>query len=526
MSRFRKIPERLLIFIGFYVFFLCTLAANFSAPHDSIAYLNGIAGGYGLFHPHHLIYHWTTHYWLVFIRGLFPGIKDYYLVEAYTALWGSGIMVMVWSFFRNRFTLSVLVSGLGTSVIAFSYGIWFYSINIEVYAPPMFLLLVALYLLTKNDFTKSDVWKVALLHSLAVLFHQINILFTVVVLYKLWQQRKLINGWSALLQYVGIGAVLVGGAYFIIGWMVEGQNSMAKWIGWMQGYAHSETYWRSLSIKTPLNVATGFSHAMIGGHYIFRVPVIGGYINAIASEHSLTDEIYLGRHISETTAIVLTILSVVLAVIVLLLAIRFIRHFNSIRIRYGNIVVPLLITGIAYSLFFCFWETEILEFWLLQVVLFWLLLIGTLPVSGFPLRIKNAAGLAIISVLLFVINFFGSIRWLLDVRNDWYYTLIEPVKERSTAKDIILLQDAWILKDFATYYTKAHVLWVVDHEKPALDSAVTGCLANGGKVYIYSEHRRLPLVSDTKYIDSLVTANKEHETILSKEKPAIIVIAN
>jgi hypothetical protein len=526
MIRSVKNTEQLLIFVGAYVFFLCTLAANFSAPHDSIAYLNGIAGGYGLFHQHHLIYHWTTHYWLVFAREVFPHVKDYYLVEAYTALWGSGSLVMVYSFFRNRFGLPVLPAVMGITVVAFSYGFWFYSVNIEVYAPPIFLLLVALYLLTKKDFSVHDVWKVALLHALAILFHQINILFAVVVLYKLWQQRKVIKAWNGLLQYAAIGLVLVGGAYFIVGWIVEGENSMAKWINWMQGYAHSDTYWRSLSAKTPVHVATGFSHALVGGHYIFQVPVISRYMNAAAADHSLGDEIYLGRHISETTAVVLSILSVVLAVMLLLLLIRFIRRYKSIQNRYGHIVGPLLLAGVVYSIFFCFWEPEILEFWIFQTILLWLLLLGTLPVTGFPFRIKHTVGIGIVSLLLFVINFFGSVRWLLDMRNDWYYTLIEPVKDKATAKDIMLLQDGWILKDFATYFTKAQVLWVVDKKKPALDSAVTNCLSSGGKVFIYPEHRNIPMVSDTKYIDSLVTAHKEQETVLSKEKPAVIVIAN
>ncbi len=73
MNRRPGIPEQLVVFTGSFIFFLCTLAANFSGPHDSIGYLNGMVTGKHLFHPHHLIYHFVTHYWLVFVQPIFPG---------------------------------------------------------------------------------------------------------------------------------------------------------------------------------------------------------------------------------------------------------------------------------------------------------------------------------------------------------------------------------------------------------------------------------------------------------------------
>src|SRR5215831_19153672 len=236
MNRYPRVPERLLVYTGFFIFFLLTLASNFSGPHDSIGYLNGIVKGSPLFHQHHLLYHFTAHYWLMFTERLLPGVKVYFLVELFTAVWGSGSMVIIYSFFRDRFNLTPLLSIAGTTVIAFSYGIWFYSVNIEVYAPPMFFLLLALYILTKEDFNRSDVWKVIILHCLAILFHQVNILFTLVILYKFWKLRKKISLPLSVLRYAFTGILLVGGAYFIVGWIVEDQDTMAKWVRWLEGY--------------------------------------------------------------------------------------------------------------------------------------------------------------------------------------------------------------------------------------------------------------------------------------------------
>lgn len=532
MNRHLKIPEQLFVFTGAFIFFLCTLAANFSGPHDSIGYLNGIVTGNHLFHPHHLIYHFVAHYWLVFIQAILPGIKDYFLVEVFTALWGSGTMTVVYCFFRNRFQLSVLQSVVCLTVIAFSFGPWFYSVNIEVYAPPMLFLLLALYILTKEHFRQADVWKVSLLHVMAILFHQVHVLFAVVILYKLWQQRRNINLKPALLQYALIGIVLVGSAYFVIGWIVEDQNSLTKWVSWLRGYTQQGAYWKPLNGKIPLLVAIGYSHAFVGGHFILRLPNVERYLSESLHTHSLGDEMYLARHISHSMAVFLTALSVVLGITMLWLIIRFARRYKTIRAAAGHVVTPLMIAGIVYSLFFTFWMPEILEFWIFQVVLLWLLLLGTLQYGGQgipPFRgwgpIKPVVMMAALSLMLFTINFFGSVRWLLSLENDQYYTKIKQVKAVMRDKDMVLLQDAWQLKDFFTYFSHAQVYEApaADSLKPVVNKAVTDCLNNGGRLYIYTEATHYQ-PQGTRYIDSLLRAHEQRKKVFPDPSANILVI--
>ena len=404
MKRLAGIPEQFYVFTGFFIFFLFTLASNFSGPHDSIGYLNGIVRGNALFHPHHLLYHFITHYWFVGMHSVFGGTRNYYLVEVFTALWGSGSMALAYSIFRKRFGLTAPVALVGTTVIAFTYGVWFYSTNIEVYAPPMFFLLATLYRLTGKDFSQRTVVEVALLHCAAILFHQVHILFTVTVLYVLWKHRARIHLRKALLQYAAIGIILVGGAYFIVGWMVEGHTSLSKWTAWMQGYASGNAYWHSLDLNTPVAVATGFSHAFIGGHFIFRLPGLSTYLDKAAGAHSLSDEWYLVRNMSEGMAIFLAVITVLLVSMMLWLLIRFIRKFRTIKNTWRVEMMPLLVTGIVYSIFFCFWDPEILEFWIFQTVLFWLVLFGTLGQErkNFPFRLRPALGMAFIAICLFI----------------------------------------------------------------------------------------------------------------------------
>lgn len=532
MNRRSPVPEQLLVFTGTFIFFLSTLAANFSGPHDSIGYLNGIVTGDHLFHPHHLIYHFVTHYWFVGAKALLPGVKDYYLVETFTALWGSGSMTVVYGFFRNRFKLPVIQSIVSLTVIAFSFGPWFYSVNIEVYAPPMLFLLAALYILTKERLQQADVWKIALLHVMAILFHQVHVLFTVVVLYKLWQQRKNIHLAPSLLQYVCIGIVLVGGAYFLVGWVAEGQNSLDKWIGWVRGYTQDGVYWKPLDAKLPLLVGIGYSHAFLGGHFVLRLPNVERYLSESLHTHSLGDEMYLARHISHGMAVFLTVLSVVWGLVMLWLLFRFFRRYRSINATAGSVITPIMIVGIVYSVFFTFWMPEILEFWIFQVVLLWLLLLGTLQYGGRGIPAFKGWGpvrpvvlVAGISLMLFTINFFGSIRWLLDLKNDQYYTKIEQVKEIVRENDIILLQDAWQLKDFFAYFTTAKVYEApaTDSLRPVVDKAVTDCLDKGGRLYIYTEATHYQ-PQGTRYIDSLLHIYETRKKVFPESTTDILVI--
>jgi hypothetical protein len=522
-----KIPEQLLVFAGSFLLFLVTLAANFSGPHDSIGYLNGIIkGGENLSHPHHLLYHYSAWYWLHFTQFIFPGIKDYYLVEAFTALCGSVSMAIVYSFFRWRFNWKVLPAVVFSSVIAFSYGMWFYSANIEVYAPAMMFLLASLYKLSSPSFSKKDIWQVAVLHCLAVLFHQLHILFAVVILYIFWTRRKQLPIIPSLVSYALTGLILVGGTYFLMGWVVAGQDSVEKWTGWIQGYTRHHDYWQMPSIRTPFFVFTGFTHALVGGHFVFRLPGIDSYFDKLQSVHSLHDEIFLARHISGGTAVMLALLTLLLAAMMLMLVIRFIRKYKIIRATWPSVIPPLVFCGAVYSAFFCVWMPEILEFWIFQSVLLWLLLLGTLSITGFPFKLRNILVGLTLSITLFVVNYFGSIRWLQDLNHDWYYLKVRPVQQAVKKNDVVLLQQGWILKDFLEYFTKANVTEVpaFPHLRPAVDSAITSSLQQGGRLFIYPEVNSMSTQPETAYVDSLMKLYQQHSYLLHPTDPEIVII--
>ncbi len=487
MRSISKIPGALVVWIISYLIFLSSLVNNLSASHDSIHYLLDILNGRETFHQHHLLYNFLAGRW----RLIFSSIPPHYAIESFTAVWGSSALSMVYLMFRNRFHLYPLAAAAGTAIIGFSYGVWFYSVNIEVYMPPLFFILSALYFLTKEKLSNNDIIKIALLHSMAILFHEVNILFSVVVVYGIVANRKHLDFSRAVLQYCVIGIVVAGGAYFITGWFFEGHNSFPEWIHWVQGYTVGHGYWQPLSLKTPLHVATGFSHAFFGGHFIFKVPAIQHALQQSLNGHGLADEMFIAANISAPMAWVLCILTVIVVTAMVVLVLRFFRNYTVIDKSFGNVVRPVLLTIVVYSVFFCFWMPEILEFWILQMVLVWLLLIGTIPLMSFPFRIHLSRGLIIIAVLVFCINYFGSLRWMQDIRNDWYYNEVSKIKDQVSANDLVIIDNEWILKDFVRYYTNAQVLAT---DEPAFtneqqEKLKRQTLSRNGKVFIYKDGR-------------------------------------
>jgi hypothetical protein len=174
--RLGRIPAHYYIFLSSLAVFLFSLQRNFSAAHDSITYLSHIAEGNHLFHPHHLLYNLVGRGWLLTGRFLFPRATDYILIEMLSAVFGSAVLTTCFLFFRNRAKLPAGFSSVATAVIAFSYGLWSYSTNIEVYAPPTFFSLLVLYTITSPVVNNSKLLQAALYMAFAILLHQVHVI--------------------------------------------------------------------------------------------------------------------------------------------------------------------------------------------------------------------------------------------------------------------------------------------------------------------------------------------------------------
>lgn len=438
-QKFKGYSEYLFVYLFAYGFFLLSLSENFSAAHDSITYLNDVTGKENLFHPHHLLYNALAAVWLDFWKLIFNDTPAYFIIEAFTAVWGAGIILISWCFFRNRFNMAVTPAIIAVAVIAFSYGVWFYSANIEVYAPSVFFMLWLLYELC-NKKQPDSYGNLSVIHCLAILFHQVNIIFSLILLFQFRKNKKF------LINYILSGLVIVGGVYFYAGWYAEGHNNISDFSTWLLGYTYGHDYWAPWNSRTLPAMLTGFGHSFIGGQFIFNTGFLGDILKENFSSHNFNDEIFLVKKLSTNTASLLLVLSMLAGLLMAVFTILMLKNKPWKNSEKRKIFQILFAAFWLYTVFFSFWEPEILEFWILQSVIFWIVILGF---SADFLSKKNFALLSIpLALSLFIVNYTGSIKWLKDKENDLYYIKIKELEKIVQPEDVFVLEKTWILDEY------------------------------------------------------------------------------
>jgi hypothetical protein len=282
--------------------------------------------------------------------------------------------------------------------------------------------------------------------------------------------------------------ILVGGIYFLAGRYGEGHTDSKSWISWVRGYTVADTYWRPLTWKTPLLAGTGFAHTILGGHFVFKIG-LEKWITSLLHTHSLDDEYFLVRHMTQGMGRLLFLLSLLLAALTFFFLFKFLFRIRTLTRYYYYITLPLILYFTVYSFYFLFWMPEILEFWIGQCIVFWLLIIGFYE----PVNARFNILLSSLFVLIVFINYAGSVRPMQDINNDIGYVRIQKVRELSAPNDLVLIQNPWLLKEFIEYYTLANVVQnpVDPKQKDSLEKLVQSKLASGHKVFIFVNREEL-----------------------------------
>jgi len=422
-------------------------------------------------------------------------------------IWGCLALTVVYKIFLHRMNMSKRESVLSTCVVAFSFGIWFYCTNIEVYMPPLFFLISILYVCLKSTITGRDLRLLTFLYCLSILFHQANLLVTPIIVWKIWDSRKSLPFSRSFILFGFISALIVGGTYFIIGWVVEGRNNFNDFYSWLRGYTLQSNYWFPLSFGTLTRAMIGWGHAIIGGHFAFRVAPLQSIIKNLFFYHNLDDEAFLVRNLHHGAALFLFGLTIVVFLIMLFLFGRIVLNAKMLYKTHRNLLIPLLLFLAIYSTFFFFWMPENLEFWIPQTVVLWIILLGmSQQLPKVRLFTENYQFYGILGLLLLVINFWGSIKWMKDIENDSVYEKIKKVKQLASPKDVILLQDPWLLDDFLEHFTQSLVLSVPDQPAKILytNEKVRSALSIGGKIFMFTEGNSMHSINNIHYLDSLM----------------------
>ncbi len=457
-ARHEEYRDLLCVFGITLLLYLLTRCEALSAAHDSRSYLRMIESGQ-YFHAHHLLYNGASALW-AWLWGTILSAPVLTLVISLNSFFGALTAGLFYLLLRRRTEVSRELAAVASFLPTFSFGIWFYSVTIEVYVIALFFVLVSLYLLTEKELSRRRVLLAAMLHGIAMLFHQLHLFFLVPALFALsgWTGSRIAPGTSRsmlMLQYVVVAGAVVLIPYLVIGIFVLGMDTPDSYVRWILGYAGDDRFWVPLSILTPLKILIGFSRTIIGADFLFAIPTASGLVNRILPGKWLADQQFVVRELPETLALLLLLCSVVIGTILLVSSAR---AASTMRRRFTSLppVIRLsLVFIVVYGLLFSFWDNTNLEFWIPQSVLFWLVLVPLMSMRDaersdrlgtrrrrIPLAVPVLAG------LLFVVNGAGSIYWMMPRSNDYYTIQADSLTAIAGTNGIILLADTYMMDQY------------------------------------------------------------------------------
>ena len=175
-------------------------------------------------------------------------------VQIANALTGALGVAVLWMLLRYV-GLSRIYAAAGCGLVAFSYGYWWYSVEVEVYILSTFFLICCLFLAYRAAVKPS--WKVfAILgaaHGLAILAHQTNLLFAIVTLAALLLSLRTLS-WIRVagcgLAHTGAGIIAVVVPYLLVIFYL-GLKTPNEIYLWLTTYVQSDKWGGSGTFQRP-----------------------------------------------------------------------------------------------------------------------------------------------------------------------------------------------------------------------------------------------------------------------------------
>jgi hypothetical protein len=351
---------------------------------------------------------------------------------------GAACAMFCYALLRDRARAGRTLALAGTLGAAVSFGLWFYSVSVEVYVLPLATLLAATYVLLAPRLTTRHMLVVGLLNGLAVLGHQVHVMFTVVVVVVLAGQagrvgRATVLRWFAL--WAATASAVVVAAYGLVLWFVVKPQSMAEANSWFTRYAGGDEFWVTPGPSTVPRAAFGVSRAIVGGHFLFRFDWLRDRLASAIPGKSLSDEAFLVRGLWPGLAALLIVMGVAGGVLLVAVLAHGVRRRREVPPAARRLLVALGAWLVTYTLFFLVWEPTNVEFWIPQVTCLWLAAAALCARAPAPAAAAAAAAerasaqarpdrwagvLVGAAVLVGVTNLAGSILPAVDTANDVY----------------------------------------------------------------------------------------------------------
>jgi hypothetical protein len=188
-------------------------------------------------HPIYIGFGWLVH---SLVLPIVPAVRGLAVLQALNSVLGALSVVMVYGiaaeFFADRFD-AVLLAGM----FAFSATWWKFATDSNAYIPSVLLLLVAAWLLLPGRSARPVL--VALVHTLAMLFHELAVMFFVAAAVGIYVQSRGDRRGAArnVAVYLSTALVLSSAAYYACFHLATGQTAAAGYLRWITWHTPDST---------------------------------------------------------------------------------------------------------------------------------------------------------------------------------------------------------------------------------------------------------------------------------------------
>ncbi len=384
-----------------------------------------------LFHPHHLLYNIFGNQILRAFNLL--GIESppaLHLMGGVSSLFGAlGIFIFFFTIFH--LTESYLISLTTSLFLSFSYGYWYLSLVAESHMIALVFLVICLYYLVKIDthFKRNYIILMALSHSVAVLFHQTQVLFIlpVLIFFACKKEKK------AALVYISIVSVFVGSVYLWAGYQTGNLNSLKDFLLWITSDVHEEA---DIMASFGIFQFTSIPYAMVT---LSRTFFFGSFVGDLFLDH-ITSFSNIAFFIIYFTSLIITSYFLY----------AFFRNRNSIK-ESGKYIPLICLTWIlTYFIFFAWWSPLLID--LMLPVVIPVLVLFSIFLSHCRANYRLHITLALILlILVFFNNFFAEILPASKFKNNDSYQLAFTLNNYVSKNDLVVLDDIMV-QNYSKYY--------------------------------------------------------------------------
>ena len=455
------LAEAVLVALAVAAVYLATLAGSHNEGEDGVGYLLPIRDGdvAGIFNPYHLIYNWLG--WTAdhTARSVGFGGGPMGPMQILDALLGAAGIGLLWVLLRTVTGGRTAAFG-ACGIVAFSYGYWGYSVDVEVYVLSTVLLIAALFAAWHASTHPSPrafaVLGVA--HGFAVLGHNTNVLFGVVALAALaitWRAISPSDRWRCIAAYAAGGVAVVVPLY-ALAIPVVGLHSPREFYDWLTAYAQSGD-WGHLTAQSGPKAAIGAGRALIGGHSALSLGPIHDFADRRFHDKSLREEFFMVRNFSHPLAWALVAVTAMAGAAMVISLARWIQR-PAVSPAARRLAVLCLAWLVPYAIFFTWWEPANLEFWISTMVPVGILaaLPGSAPTPGRGPRMP-ALVLFLAVACLFTVNLLGSVGPQRRERDDYWRVRADWYEQHTQAGDLVLA-NGYIFSEYLRYFGEGTVV--------------------------------------------------------------------